>query len=109
VAGFPHATVVVGEVGGFSSAALATVAIVLPGFVPVADPHALSPRLREPRWASRFLDGVRIAAAGWMPSVTIIRDRSERTRPLFIAFAAAAAIALIAWRVNPAWASSPVA
>jgi len=58
-------------VGGFSGAAVATLAFLLPSFVLVALLNPLIPRLRKSRWASRFLDAVTAASIGLMVAVTV--------------------------------------
>ncbi|MFT4039016.1 MAG: chromate efflux transporter [Thermomicrobiales bacterium] len=99
---FSTATFVGYLVGGFGGAALATVAIFLPAFLLVSVSQSLLRRLRASRWTSGFLDGVSAAAVGLMATVALVLAQAELTTPLAISLALAAALALLAFRLNSA-------
>lgn len=97
-------------VGGFSGAAVATLAFLLPSFVMVALLNPLIPRLRKSRWASRFLDAVTAASIGLMVAVTVTLTRAmlehasampEQIASVLIAIVAA--VLSLRFKVAPAW------
>jgi len=90
-------------VGGGPGAALATLAIFLPGFVFVALSHPLLPRIRSSGWSAAFLDGVNVAALGLMVAVAWQLGRAAIVDSVTAALAVAAAILLIRFKTNSAW------
>jgi len=65
--------------GGWQSAALATLAIFLPSFVFVALSHPLLPRMRRSKLFSAFLDGVNKASAAIILTVCVDFGRATIT------------------------------
>lgn len=59
---FSSVTFIGWQLGGWRSAALATIAIFLPSFIFVAMSHPLIPRMRRSKGFSAFLDGVNAAS-----------------------------------------------
>ncbi len=57
--------------GGVAGALAATAGILVPSFVIVVVSNPLIPRLRQSRWAGRFLDAVVAASLGLIAAVTI--------------------------------------
>jgi chromate transporter len=100
---FSTATFVGYLVGGWSGAALATIAIFLPSFVFVAVTQPYIPKLRSSPWAAGFLDGVSAAAVGLMAAVTVTLGRAALVGPFTIGLALLAAVLLIRLRINSAW------
>jgi chromate transporter len=84
-------------------ALVATVAIFLPGFLLVAVGGPLIPRLRRSPLAGAALDGIVVASLGLMAVVCVQLARAALIDPLTVAIAAAAAVALIRFRVNAVW------
>jgi chromate transporter len=68
---FSSVTFIGWQMGGWKSAALATLAIFLPSFVFVALSHPLVPRMRKSRLFSAFLDGVNAASVAIILTVCI--------------------------------------
>jgi len=90
-------------VAGVSGAIVATVAIFLPSFVFVALSSPLIPRLRRSPWAGGFLDGANAAAVALMATVTWELGRAAVVDWFTAALALAAAVVLLATRLNSAW------
>lgn len=88
---------------GTSGALVATGAIMLPAFVLVAAINPWIPRLRQSRWASRFLDAVSAASLGLMAAVVVSLGQTALTDLPSWSLALAAALAGLRWQVNPAW------
>jgi chromate transporter len=88
---------------GIQGAVLATLAIFLPAFVFVAATVHVIPRLRKSPWTATLLDGVNVAALGLMAGVTWELGRAALVDPLTLVIAAAAAVALIRFKVNSVW------
>lgn len=88
---------------GTSGAFVATAAIMFPAFLLVAAINPWIPRLRESRWASRFLDAVSAASLGLMAAVVVSLGQAAVTDFRSWSLALAAAIAGLRWQVNPAW------
>jgi chromate transporter len=84
-------------------AVVATVAIFLPSFVFVALSSPLIPRLRRSPWAAGFLDGANAASVALMARVTWELGRAAVVDWLTAALALAAAVVLLATRLNSAW------
>lgn len=100
---FTTATFVGYVLGGAIGAAVATLAIFLPGFLFVAVTNPLIPRLRQSPWLSALLDGVNAAAIGLMAAVTLELGHAALIDPLTIVLAVAAAILLIRYKINSTW------
>jgi len=88
---------------GFAGAALATIGIFLPAFVFVGVLNPLVPRLRQSPWTGAALDGVNVAALGLMAGVAYQLGRRALIDIPTILIALAAAIALMRFKINPAW------
>jgi chromate transporter len=99
---FTTATFIGYLLGGPSTAALATLAIFLPGFVFSALSSAALERLRKSRLARAFLDGVNAASVALIAVVLITLARAAFTGPASVATGAAAAAAIVIARMNPA-------
>ena len=84
-------------------AIVATVAIFLPSFVFVALSSPLIPRLRRSTWAGGFLDGANAASVALMALVTWQLGRAAIVDWVTAALALAAAVLLLATRLNSAW------
>jgi chromate transporter len=99
---FSTATFIGYDVGGYSGAVIATIAIFLPAFLFVALAAPLLPRLARHQSAMDILHGVSMAAIGLLVGVTFVLARSalESWVALFIAVLAAAALLVL--RVNSA-------
>jgi chromate transporter len=88
---------------GVPGAIVATVAIFLPSFVFVTLSSPLIPRLRRSPWAGAFLDGANAASVALMAKVTWELGRAAVVDWLTAGLAAAAAVILLATRLNSAW------
>lgn len=77
--------------------------IFLPAFLLVAVSGPLVPRIRKPRIASAFLDGVNVASLALMAAVSWQLGRASLIDAVTAALAAAAFIALLRFRLNSAW------
>jgi chromate transporter len=84
-------------------AIVATVAIFLPSFVFVALSSPLIPRLRRSTWAAGFLDGANAASVALMALVTWQLGRAAIVDWVTAALALAAAVLLLATRLNSTW------
>ncbi len=89
--------------GGTPGAALATLAIVLPGLVLVAATSPWIPRLRNWTWTARFLDAVGAASVGLIAALTVTLARGTLVDWQSLVIAAVAGGVLICSKVNPAW------
>jgi len=76
---FSSVTFIGWQMGGWKSAALATLAIFLPSFVFVALSHPLIPRMRRSRLFSAFLDGVNAASVAIILTVCVDFGRATIT------------------------------
>jgi len=100
---FTTATFIGYVLGGWMGAAVATVAIFLPGFLLVAVSGPLIPRIRRSALASAALDGViagslaLMAVVIWQLGKTALVDRT--TLVLFLV----SVFALLRFRINSAW------
>jgi len=99
---FTTATFIGYVLGGTPGAIVATVGIFLPAFVYVALSGPLVPRLRRSRIAGGVLDGVNVASLALMAVVTVQIGRAAVIDATTAALAAAA-LALLVYRVNPVW------
>ena len=88
---------------GPKGAAVATLAIFLPSFVFVALLNPIVPKLRQHRLTASFLDAVNVSAVALMAAVTADLARASLTSSTAWALTAAAAVALVRFRVNAAW------
>ncbi len=88
---------------GPAGAAAATVGIILPGLLAVAITSPWIGRLRRWPWTSRFLDSVGAASLGLTAAVTLTLGRRVLIDPPSLAIAAGACLALLRWKLNPAW------
>jgi chromate transporter len=100
---FTTATFVGYVVAGLEGAVLATVGIFLPSFLLVAALNPLIPRLRQSPWTAALLDGVNAAAVGLMAGVTALLARDALVDAITVTLAVAAAVVMLATRINPAW------
>jgi len=99
---FTTATFIGYVLGGTPGAIVATVGIFLPAFVYVALSGPLVPRLRRSRIAGGVLDGVNVASLALLAVVTVQIGRAAVIDATTAALAAAA-LALLVYRVNPVW------
>jgi chromate transporter len=101
---FSSVTFIGWQMGGWQSAALATLAIFLPSFVFVALSHPLVPRMRKSKLFSAFLDGVNAASVAIILTVCIDFGRATITDWRAIIIAAVSAIVVFGFpKVNNAW------
>jgi len=89
---FSSVTFIGWQMGGWQSAALATLAIFLPSFVFVAISHPLVPRMRRSKLFSAFLDGVNAASVAIILTVCIEFGRATITDWRAIAIAVASTV-----------------
>ncbi|MEO8481677.1 MAG: chromate efflux transporter [Acidobacteriota bacterium] len=100
---FTTATFIGYVLAGPAGAAVATVAIFLPAFVYVAISGPLVPRMRRSRLAGGVLDGVNVASLALMAVVWFQLGRSAIVDIPTGLLACAGVLALVVWRVSPAW------
>lgn len=100
---FTAATFIGYLVAGTSGAVVATTGIFLPAFVFVAMSGRLVPRLRRSPIAAGVLDGVNVASLALMALVSLQLGRAALVDPLTYLLAAVSVIAIVHYRVNPAW------
>ena len=100
---FTTATFIGYVLAGTPGALVATVGIFLPAFVFVALSGWLVPRIRKSEALSGFLDGVNVASLALMAYVTFELGRSAIVDWMTAILFAAAAVALVARRVNSVW------
>jgi chromate transporter len=101
---FSSVTFIGWQMGGWKSAALATLAIFLPSFVFVALSHPLVPRMRRSKLFSAFLDGVNAASVAIILTVCIEFGRATLTDWRAVAIAAASAVVVFGFpKVNSAF------
>ena len=89
---------------GAPGAAVATVGVFLPSFVFVLALNPVIPRLRTSAWMSAFLDAVNVAAVALMLAVTIQLGATVLVSWPAWVIALAAAVVVLWFRVNAAWA-----
>jgi chromate transporter len=100
---FTTATFIGYLLGGLPGAAVATVAIFLPGFLLVAASGPLIPKIRSSPLAGSILDGEIVGSLALMGVVTWQLGRAALVDPVTIAIACVSAVLLLGFRVNPAW------
>jgi chromate transporter len=100
---FTTATFVGYLLAGPAGAATATVAIFLPAFVYVAISGPLVPRVRRSPVAAGVLDGVNVASLALMGVVWTQLGRVAVVDAPTAIVAVAALMAIVIWRVSPAW------
>jgi chromate transporter len=100
---FTTATFIGYVVAGGSGAAVATIAIFLPGFLLVAASGPLIPRLRSSRLAAAALDGVNAGSVALMAAVTWQLGRAALVDVPTMVIALAGAVLLFRFRMNSAW------
>lgn len=101
---FSSVTFIGWQMGGWQSAALATLAIFLPSFVFVALSHPLIPRMRRSKFFSAFLDGVNAASVAIILTVCIEFGRATITDWRAILIAVASAVVVFGFpKVNSAF------
>jgi chromate transporter len=100
---FTTATFIGYVLAGVPGAAVATIAIFLPGFLLVAASGRLIPRIRASVLASAMLDAVVVASLALMGVVTWQLGRAALIDPLTWAIAICSAVLLLWKRVNPVW------
>ncbi len=100
---FTTATFVGYLLAGAKGAVVATVAIFLPSFVMVAALDPIVTRMRRSPVAGAALDGLNVAAVALMAGVTWFLAKDAVVDGPSALIAAAAAVALLRWRVDPAW------
>jgi len=100
---FTTATFIGYLLGGVPGAAVATVAMFLPGFLLVAASGPLIPKIRRSPVAGAILDGVIVGSLALMGVATWQLGRAALVDPLTIAIACLSAVLLFAFRINAAW------
>lgn len=100
---FTTATFIGYILAGIPGAAIATVAIFLPGFIFVAISGPFIPRLRKSRSAAAFLDGLNVAALALLAVVSWQLARAAVIDWPTVLLAAVSLTLLIWARVNSAW------
>jgi chromate transporter len=100
---FTTATFIGYLLGGYTGAAVATVAIFLPSFLFVGVLSLVLPRLRRSPRAGAFLDGINVGALALMLSVTWALSRSALVDRWTALLGLVSAAALIRFKVNPTW------
>lgn len=88
---------------GPAGAAAATVGIVLPGLAVVAITSPWIGPMRHWPWTARFLDSVGAASLGLTLAVTWTLARRMLVDGPNVLIAAASCLALLRWKLNPAW------
>jgi chromate transporter len=100
---FTTATFIGYLVAGAPGAAVATLAIFLPGWILVALSGPLLPRLRRSTIASAFLDGVTAASVGLIAWVLFLLGKAALVDLLTIGLAIGGAVLLFRYRLNAVW------
>jgi chromate transporter len=101
---FSSVTFIGWQMGGWKTAALATLAIFLPSFVFVALSHPLVPRMRRSASFSAFLDGVNAASVAIILTVCIEFGRATITDWRAVVIAVSGGVVVFGLpRVNSAW------
>jgi len=100
---FTTATFIGYLVAGVPGAAVATVAIFLPGFLLVAATRPLVARVRRSATAGAFLDGVNVASLGLMAVVTVQLARAAIVDVPTLLIALVGTVALVRFKVNATW------
>jgi len=100
---FTTATFIGYLIAGGRGAAVATVAIFLPGFLLVALVRPLVARARQSPTLGALLDGVNVAALGLMAVVTVQLAHAALVDGPTVALAVVAAVLLVRFKVNATW------
>lgn len=100
---FTTATFVGYLLRGVPGAVVATVAIFLPAFVMTALLEPVIRRLRDRAVTAAALDGLNAAAVALMAGVTWFLARDAVSGIAAALLAAGSLVALLRWKVNPAW------
>jgi chromate transporter len=100
---FTTATFIGYLIAGLPGAAVATVAIFLPGFLLVAISGPLINRIRRIPWAGALLDGVVVASLALMAVVAYHLGRNAVVDWPTLLIMVASTFALFYWRPNAAW------
>jgi len=100
---FTTATFIGYLVAGLPGAAVATIAIFLPGWILVALSGPLIPRLRKSPLAAAFLDGVTAASVGLIAWVLALLTQAAVVDPVTLGIALVSAFLLFRYRLNTAW------
>jgi len=100
---FTTATFIGYLVAGLPGAAVATIAIFLPGWILVALSGPLIPRLRKSPVAAAFLDGVTAASIGLITWVLALLTKAAVVDPVTLGIALASALLLFRFRLNTGW------
>ncbi len=100
---FTTATFIGYLVAGLPGAAVATIAIFLPGWILVALSGPLIPRLRKSPLAGAFLDGVTAASIGLIAWVLALLTKAAVIDLITLGIALASAFLLFRYRLNTAW------
>lgn len=100
---FTTATFIGYLLGGVPGAAVATVAIFLPGFLLVAASGRFIPRIRSSAIAGAMLDGVIVGSLALIGIVTWQLGRAALVDPLTYAIAIVSVVLLLWKRVNAVW------
>jgi len=100
---FTTATFIGYLVAGLPGAAVATLAIFLPGWILVALSGPLIPRLRRSPLASAFLDGVTAASLGLIAWVLVLLTRAAVIDAISAAIVIVSAALLFRYRLNAVW------
>jgi chromate transporter len=98
---FTTATFVGYHLAGWPGAVVSTVGIFAPAFVFVALSAPVVPALRRSPVAGTILDAINVASLALMTGVTVLLARDALTDALTIAIAAAAALLLLRFRLEP--------
>jgi len=100
---FTTATFIGYLVAGLPGAAVATIAIFLPGWLLVAFSGPLLPRLRRSAVAAAFLDGVTAASVGLIAWVLLLLAKAAQVDIWAIGIATLSALLLFRYRLNTVW------
>jgi chromate transporter len=98
---FTTATFIGYHLAGWPGAVVATVGIFAPAFVFVALSGPIVPTLRQSRVTAAVLDAINVASLALMIGVTVLLARDAITNAITLAIAAAAALLLVRFRVEP--------
>lgn len=100
---FTTATFIGYLLAGIPGAAVATIAIFLPGFLLVAASGPLIPRIRRSPVAGAALDGIIVASLALMGVVTWQLGKSALIDWTTVLIALASLVLLFKFRINPMW------
>ena len=100
---FTTATFIGYLLGRAPGAAIATIAVFLPGFLLVAATRPLLVRLRRSKLTAAFLDGVNVASLALMGVVTVQLARTAIVDLPTLLIALVGTALLIRWKVSSTW------